>query len=74
MDSFHKYIHDYLYISNQLLDVSDFVKVHIFTSNLQSEVGSEVRYKKPITLTHVENLNVIRKRLTIIHQTNKFKI
>ena len=31
--------------------MSDFVKVHIFTSNLQHEIGTEVRYKKPTNLT-----------------------
>jgi len=41
-----RYVHDFLYIANQVQDVSDFVKVHIFTSNLQADVGAEVRYKK----------------------------
>jgi hypothetical protein len=31
--------------------VSDFVKVHVFTSNLQHEIGTEVRYKKPTNFT-----------------------
>ena len=46
-----RYVHDFLYIANQVQDVSDFVKVHIFTANLQADVSAEVRYKKPITLT-----------------------
>jgi len=50
-DTVEKYVHDFLYIANQLHDVSDFVKVHIFTSNLQHEIGTEVRYKKPTNLT-----------------------
>ena len=49
-DTVEKYVHDFLYIANQLHDVSDFVKVHIFTSNLQHEIGTEVRYKKPTNL------------------------
>ena len=50
-DTVEKYVHDFLYIANQLHDVSDFVKVHIFTSNLHHEIGTEVRYKKPSNLT-----------------------
>ena len=46
-----RYVHDFLYIANQVQEVSDFVKVHIFTANLQADVSAEVRYKKPITLT-----------------------
>jgi hypothetical protein len=37
-DTVEKYVHDFLYIANQLHDVSDFVKVHIFTSNYQHEI------------------------------------
>ena len=43
-DTVEKHVHDFLYIANQLEDVSDFVKVHIFISNLQNEIGTEVRY------------------------------
>ncbi len=46
-----KYVHDFLYIADQLHDVSDFVKVHSFTSYLQHEIRTEVRYKIPTNLT-----------------------